>query len=460
METRRADVPSYWLYEAGASAEDTLEGDRSVDYCIVGGGLTGLWTAYYLRKARPDAEIAVIEKRMAGYGASGRNAGWLSSEFDGSYEDIAARGGRAGVVALHHAMNRTFDEVLEVCRAEGIDADQHQGGIIRFAQNRPQLARVRESYEKRRSWGADAGYRWLSADEVAERVAVDGVLGGYFNEYGARVQPGKMVRQLLEVVRRQGVRVHENTEALRIEPSRVLTARGTVRAPVIIRAVEAYLVELPGHKRDVFPMQSTVIVTEPVPVELRPEIGWSGAELIADGANAYAAAQLTSDWRVVMGARGINPKYGYGSALDKEGATTDRARAHLFEAITNWFPQLRDLQIADSWCGVLGIPRDWTPSVNFDASTGIASAGGYVGSGVSTTNLAGRTLTDLVTGVRSDLTQLPWVGRPLRRWEPEPLRWIGVNAMKRLYRAADVREERGLERPSRLSRIGAMVTGR
>ncbi|MFC5728910.1 MULTISPECIES: NAD(P)/FAD-dependent oxidoreductase [Nocardioides] len=460
MRTRREDVPSYWLYEAGARPDDALEGDRAVDYCIVGAGLTGLWTAYYLSMARPDAEIAVVEKRMAGYGASGRNAGWLSSEFDGKFEDIAARGGRAGVVSMHHAMNHTFDEVLEVCRAEGIDADQRQGGIIRFAQNRAQLARVRASYEKRCTWGANAGYRWLSGDEVAERVAVDGVLGGYYNEYGARVQPAKMVRQLLDVVRRRGVRVHENTEALRIEPSRVVTVKGTVRAPIVIRAVEAYLVELPGHRRDVFPMQSTVIVTEPIPVELRQQIGWIEAELLADGANAYAAAQLTPDWRVVMGARGINPKYGYGSSLDKEGVTTDRAREHLFEAVTNWFPQLRDLPIADSWCGVLAIPRDWTPSVNFDPALGIASAGGYVGSGVSTTNLAGRTLTDLVTGADTGLTRLPWVGRPLRRWEPEPLRWIGVNAMKRLYRTADVREERGLDRASKLSQLGALVTGR
>ncbi|GIH23406.1 FAD-dependent oxidoreductase [Acrocarpospora phusangensis] len=460
MELRREDVPSYWLHEAGASPSDPLEGDREADFCVVGAGLTGLWTAYYLSVAEPDARIAVIEKRMAGYGASGRNAGWLSSEFDGKLEDMARRGGRAGVVAMHHAMNETFDLVVRTLRDEGVDAGLHHGGIIRFAQNPAQLVRVRAYFEKRRSWGVDAGYSWLSGEEVAERVRVHGVLGGYRNEYGARVQPAKLVRGLLEVVRRRGVRVHEDTEALRIEPGRVVTSRGAVRAPVVIRSVEAYLVNLPGHRRDVLPMQSTVILTDPIPESRRAEIGWSGAELIADGANAYAAAQLTADWRIVMGARGILPKYGYGSALDHDGRTTEAARRHLFEAVTNWFPQLRDLGITDSWCGVLAIPRDWTPSVNFDPATGLASAGGYVGSGVSTTNLAGRTLADLVRGRKSDLTELPWVNRPTRRWEPEPLRWVGVNAMTKLYRAADRREQAGTERPSRLSRIGAFVTGR
>ncbi|WP_158566667.1 NAD(P)/FAD-dependent oxidoreductase [Actinomadura craniellae] len=460
MDMHREDLPSYWLYAAEARASDALQGDREVDYCIVGAGLTGLWTAYYLSVADPGARIAVVERRMAGFGASGRNAGWLSSEFDGRFEDMAERGGRAAVAAMHHAMNETFDVVVETCRAEGIDADLHHGGIIRFAQNRAQLVRVRAAFEKRQAWGADAGYSWLSGGEVRERVGVHGVLGGYANEYGARVQPAKLVRGLLEVVRRRGVRVHEDTEAQRIEPGRVVTARGTITAPIVVRGVEAYLVGLPGHRRDVLPMQSSVILTEPIPAELRPGVAWSNAELIADGANAYAAAQLTPDWRIVMGARGILPKYGYGSTLDHEGVTTERARRHLFEAVVNWFPQLRDLGISDSWCGVLAIPRDWTPSVDFDPATGLAGAGGYVGSGVSTTNLAGRTLADLVTGKSTELTTLPWVNRPTRRWEPEPLRWAGVNAMTKLYRAADRREQAGLDRPSRLSRIGAMVTGR
>jgi len=143
-----------------------------------------------------------------------------------------------------------------------------------------------------------------------------------------------------------------------------------------------------------------------------------------------------------------------------DGRTQDWTIESLTGILHAMFPAAREARIDHAWCGVLGVPRDWCASVTYDAATGLGWAGGYVGSGLTTTNLAGRTLADLVVGRVTDLVRLPWVNRDVRRWEPEPLRWLGVRAMYGLYREADRREDKGLTRPSRLARIGDRLTGR
>ena len=128
--------------------------------------------------------------------------------------------------------------------------------------------------------------------------------------------------------------------------------------------------------------------------------------------------------------------------------------------LSTLFPSLAGIGLDHAWCGVLGVPRDWCTSVGFDAKTGLAWAGGYVGTGVSTSNLAGRTLADLILERDTELTRLPWVNRTVRAWEPEPMRWLGVHSMYRLYRMADRREDAGLLRTSRLAALANRLTGR
>jgi glycine/D-amino acid oxidase-like deaminating enzyme len=205
-------------------------------------------------------------------------------------------------------------------------------------------------------------------------------------------------------------------------------------------------------------MNSAMIVTERLPEDVWEAIGWSGSELLGDHANAYCYAQKTADGRIALGGRGI--PYRYGSRTDTDGQTQDWTITSLTETLRALFPSTRAVRIEHAWCGVLGVPRDWCASVTFDQATGLGSAGGYVGSGLTTTYLAGRTLADLVLRRETELVRLPWVGRRVRRWEPEPLRWLGVRAMYGLYRAADRREDAGLSRPSRLARLGDRLTGR
>jgi glycine/D-amino acid oxidase-like deaminating enzyme len=452
---------SFWFQQVGVpEPRDPLAGDIEADACIVGGGLTGLWTAYYLKQARPDWNIVVLEREFAGFGASGRNAGWLSSELAGKYSTFAKHGGAEGVRALVQAMKETVDEVLAVCAAEGIDCDAVRGGVLRVARNPVESARLRAGLDVDEQWGVGEGHRWLPQAELDERLRMTGGVGAAFNEYGARIHPAKMVRGLAEVVRRSGVQIHEGTEVTAIEPHRAVTRRGVVTAPVVLRCLEGYTAGLRGLRREWLPMNSSLIATAPLSPAVWGEIGWSRSEVIADGANSYACAQRTADDRIVFGGRGMLPRYRYGSRTDRDGITTPDAVEILTRTLHEFFPAARNAPIEHAWCGVLGVPRDWTPSIVFDRSTGVGWAGGYVGSGVSTTNLAGRVLRDLVTGESSPLVRLPLVGHAVRKWEPEPIRWLGVRSMYQLYKAADRREASGLARESRLSRLGALITGR
>lgn len=453
------EVSFWWHQVGGPSPRDGLDGDLHCDVCIVGGGLSGLWTAYTLAALDPGLDIVVLEAEFVGFGASGRNGGWLSAELSGSKARYGATHGREGVAALVEAMEQAVDDVIEVCRVEGIDADIVKNGVLYVARSPAQLVRMREGLADDLAWGIGEHHQTeLTASQVGERLQVDRALGGVFSPHCARVQPAKLVAGVAAAAERRGVRILERTRVTRIEPGSVTTDRGRVRAPRILRCLEGYSASLPGQRRTWLPMNSAMIVTEPLPDAVWAEIGWSDAELLGDNANAYCYAQRTADGRIALGGRGI--PYRFGSRTDARGETQEWTTSSLTGILHDMFPATRRARIDHAWCGVLGVPRDWCASVGFDASTGLGWAGGYVGSGLTTTQLAGRTLADLATGRDTDLTRLPWVNRSIRRWEPEPFRWLGVRAMYGLYREADRREERGLDRPSRLARIGNVLTGR
>ncbi len=451
---------SFWWQQIGVPTPRAgLDGDLDCDVCIVGGGLSGLWTAYSLVAADPGLDVVVLEAEFAGFGASGRNGGWLSAELSGSKERYGATHGRDGVAALVGAMERAVDDVIEVCRVEGIEADLVKNGVLYVARSQAQLVRMREGLADDLEWGIGDGHQVeLSAHDVAERLTVENALGGTFSPHCARVHPAKLVAGVATAVERRGVRIVEGTRALRIDPGVVTTPRGRVRAPRILRCLEGYTASLPGQRRTWLPMNSAMIVTEPLSDAVWDQIGWSDAELLGDNANAYCYAQRTADGRIALGGRGI--PYRFGSRTDVDGQTQEWTVDSLTSILHDMFPATRGSRVDHAWCGVLGVPRDWCASVGFDASTGLGWAGGYVGSGLTTTHLAGRTLADLATGRDTDLTHLPWVDRRIRRWEPEPFRWLGVRAMYGLYREADRREDRGLDRPSRLARLGNALTGR
>lgn len=456
---RNGDI-SFWYADMGGrpAPRPPMPGNLVVDVAIVGAGYTGLWTAYYLKQASPNLSIAILEREFAGFGASGRNGGWLSGGFGWSREKYLKTSTHAGVVAMQEAMAGTVDEVIRVADREGIDADIRRTGNLTVATNGPQLDRARSEFEETRSWDFNpARLEWLDAAHVKARIDINNALGGYVINGQARVQPAKLVRGLAEAVERLGVAIYEQTTVTNIEPGVVSTNRGTVKAGTIIRATEGFSAGLPGQERSWLALNSAQIVTEPVPAELWDRIGWAGHELLGDTAHAYCYAQRTREGRITMGGRGV--PYRYGSATDVNGQTQQATIDKLHAILKRLLPQAAHLRIDHAWCGVLGVPRDWCTTVGLDPKTRIGWAGGYVGLGVSSSNLSGRTLTDLILGHDSELARLPWVNRQVRKWEPEPLRWLGVHSMYQLYRIADEREERGLQHSSRLAAIADRITG-
>jgi glycine/D-amino acid oxidase-like deaminating enzyme len=418
---------------------------------IVGAGFTGLWTALYLARADPALRIAVIEAETAGFGASGRNGGWCSALFPSSLASVAKRSDRAGALALHAAMRDTVDEVLRAAEDEGIDAHAAKGGTIALARSAPQWARAHAEVEDARSWGLDEDdVRLLDEAEATGVLAATRVRGATYTPHCAATHPARLVRGLADAVVRRGVSLYEQTPATAIAAGRVVTAHGTVRAEHVIRATEGYTRSLEGERRRLVPVYSLIIATEPLPAQVWEQIGLRRRETFSDHRHLIIYGQRTVDDRFVFGGRGA--PYHFGSRIRSSYDRVPRVFDGLRDTLVDLFPMVEDAAITHRWGGALGIARDWTASVGLDPTTGLGWAGGYVGDGVGTTNLAGRTLADLVLGHDTDLTRLPWVGHRSRSWEPEPLRWLGINTGLHAMTWAD-REEARTGRESRIAKL-------
>ncbi len=454
-----AHLPSFWLDQAGpAPRRPPLAGDREADVCIVGGGFTGLWTAYELRRADPSLEVVVLEGRYAGFGASGRNGGWVLGALSGAGSTWRARGGVDGARAMVAAIQATVAEVGAAVAREGIECDWKLGGTLVVAQSALQLERLRSREAAEREWlGDELAWRLIEQSDLAQRVTVRNALGALHSPHCARVQPARLVQGLAAAAERAGAVICETTPVTAIEPGAARTASGTVRARYVLRATEGYTADLPGLHRRLLPINSSMIVTEPLDDATWAQLRWEGAETILDGSNLYTYSQRTADGRIAIGGRGV--PYRLGSRTDREDPIPAETVAQLRARLQSIFPGLDGVRVTRGWHGVLGVARDWCPTVGLDRATGLGYAGGYAGEGVAASNLAARTLRDLVLGRDSELTRLPWVGPPARDWEPEPLRFIGARAIYALYGLADRREiARG--HGSRAASIADLVSGR
>ena len=462
MNAMKNGEVSFWYADMGGvpGYRPSLPGDIEVDVCIIGAGFTGLWTAYYLTEAEPGLRIAVIEKEFAGFGASGRNGGWCSGEFGWSKQKYLSTGTRDEVIEWARQLRATVAEVKRVTEKEGIDCDFLMTDCLTYAQTPAQMERLRESYDEAMEWQVPTTRLELIGRADAEsRIHVANAQGALVRHDVARVQPAKLVRGLAQVVERRGVAIYEQTTVTGIEKGRVTTNRGVVRAKRIVRATEGFTHGIAGQEREWLPMNSAIVVTEPVPESLWREIGWDGSQLLADASHAYCYAQRTREGRIAMGGRGV--PYRFGSKTDVWGQTQDETVEKLKSILYRMLPQTRSLRLDHAWCGVLGVPRDWCATAGMDRETGIGWAGGYVGLGVSTSNFSGQTLADLVLDKQTERTDLPWVNRRPRKWEVEPFRWLGVHGMYWLYHMADRNEmASGGKRTSRLAKWANQLTGR
>jgi glycine/D-amino acid oxidase-like deaminating enzyme len=450
---------SLWHHTAGETfrARAPLPGDIDVDVAIVGAGYTGLWTAYYLHGIDPSLRIAIVERKIAGFGASGRNGGWCSALFPPASTGIARRHGADAAVATRRAMHEAVVEVGRVAEAEGLDIHYARGGTVSLARNQAQLARAREEVEEERGvTGPIEELELLTKEETEGLVRATSVLGGNYTPHCAAIHPLRLVRGLASRVEARGVSLFERTTASELKPGAVVTDRGTVRAEIVVRATEGYTPSLRGQRRRVIPIYSLMIATEPLSAEAWDEIGLRRRETFADLRHLRIYGQRTADDRFAFGGRGA--PYHFGSRTRPSFDRNRRVHSALRDVLVDLFPVVANFEVSHEWGGALAIPRDWHASVGLDRRSGLAWAGGYVGDGVATTNLAGRTLAQLITGQENDLTKLPWVGHSSRSWEPEPLRWLGVNAGRLLMSSAD-RTENRTGKPAKRAKVFARFIG-
>jgi glycine/D-amino acid oxidase-like deaminating enzyme len=428
------------------TARPALKSSTDVDVAILGGGYSGLWTAYYLLLHEPVLRVAVVDKEIAGFGASGRNGGWCSPNFPVTAGALEKRFGAEAARNLLLSMRASVDEVGRVCNEEKIDARFHKGGVLTLARGRHQLPGIRSSYAAYERLGLGDRYQMLSATEATERIRVSDVHGGLFTPDGASLHPARLVRGLARAVEARGGIIYEQTPVTGFKAGSLITPGGELRAKrAIVLAGEAYLTRLPRLHRALLPVYSLISLTEPLSARQWSQIGWQNGESVASTRNTVVYLTKTPDGRILFGSRGA--PYAFGSKIRDEQDTHEATVKMIQRSLVEWFPPLAGIGFTHTWGGPVGMPRDWMPAVRFDASSRIGSIMGYTGQGVSTSNLSGRLLAGLIANRPTGLETLPPAQRRSPKWEIEPLRWLIVRYMQGAFLRIDEAAEAGRPRP-------------
>ena len=422
-----------------------LDTHIDVDVCIVGGGYTGLWTARELKRRDQTLRIAVVEKTVCGFGASGRNGGWVSALFPVSNDQISRNYGADSLTHQQTVLQQSVKDIGASLASDNILANFRQGGTLTFARSEVQAKRLQEEVLTSTSSASD--FVWLTKEQANERGRVRGSLGASYSPHCARVHPAKLVRGLSDVCEALGVQIYEDSTVTRIIPRHrghqpeVITPQGSIHAEFVVRATEGFTSTLAGQRRTVAPIYSLMIASEPQSDEFWNEVGFSKYETFADDRHLIIYGQRTEDNRIAFGGRGS--PYHFGSTIEERFDSNKKVFTALGKTLRELFPSLEG-EITHQWGGPLGMPRDLMPSVHVDYESGIASAGGYTGDGVTLSYVAANALADLITkpDVTTEFTRLPFVQRKSKNWELEPFRWVGVNAGLALAKRADHIENR------------------
>lgn len=441
---------SFWLEDLPTGPDrPAMDGDQVADVVVVGGGFTGLWTAWELLRRRPGAHVVVLEAEHVGFGASGRNGGWCSPGLPVGPSRLAARTSPAVARRTVRTMRDAVREIGELAAGAGADIGYRRTGILRIARGPHEVPAMRSGWASLQDLDLLDGHELLGREALAERVRVAGAEGALLDPHGAVVHPGRLVHWLAAEVEAAGGTIHERTTVTTVDvgdhPS-VVTDHGTVAATDVVLATEAWLAELPGWERAVLPVYSLIVLTDPLTGAQADAIGWSGEECLSSHRLTVDYLSRTPDGRILFGGRGA--PYHYGSAIEPAYDHHAATHALLRDQLVDWFPALEGIGFSHAWGGPLGMSRDLVPSWWYDDDAHVAAAYGYTGQGVAASRVAGRVLADLVTTGSTPLDHLPMVGHRSRDWEPEPLRWLGARVVQRGLQRVDERAEQTGQPPT------------
>jgi len=415
------------------------------DIAIVGGGFSGLWTAHHLLLEKPGLSIAIIDAQQPGFGASGRNGGWCSAFSPTSLQAIAAASDKNSAKVLQMRLIESVREIGNFISEQKFDCGWKMGGTLSFASHAAQLRRLQESVLSFREYDFDENFiTLLTANEASERIHVPDTLGATYSPHCAALHPGKLVDGLVRHLIRQDVQFYGSTVVEKIQPHLISAqnAEGTVQvhARWVVRATEGFTARMSQYRRDSAPLYSYMVATEPLSKSQWDVIGWDNRETVSDARNLLIYAQRTADDRIAFGGRGA--PYKYASRIGSKFDTNASIHTLIEQSMRDMFPAIGDTPVSHKWGGALGVHRDWFTSATIDHNTQIATLGGYVGDGVAFSYVAAKEVALSVSAQPRRTPPLAIVNHASPRWEPEPFRWLGINALLKLSSHADELEKR------------------
>jgi glycine/D-amino acid oxidase-like deaminating enzyme len=439
---------SLWLDQYGPyEAASPVEGELTADVAVIGGGFTGLATAIALKELDPALDVAVLEARTVGYGASGRNGSFAMTVVGLGFGTTAMLRGKKFFKAAHTYMERAVDELEAFIDREQLDCDKIRPGFLRVATTESYVKRLRKQVDLMQSLGFD-GITWVEAGEARAMVDSERYLGGMWEPRLLLVDPAKLVREEKRAALARGARVYEETPVLAIVPGdgaakgfRLLTPRGSVVAQKLAFATNAYSHLFPTLSHKQVPAFTYMIATEPLSDEQLAPIGWEGRQGLEDARNLIHYYRLTPDKRIVMGGGPVGLTYG--GTLDAD--SDEQTFRHLEEHIHFLWPHLRGVRVTHRWGGPFSVTTDLTPALGHVGDHRVVYSLGCIGHGVSMSYVNGRELAGLLLErPATDLPPCPFLNRTMIPWPPEPLQSGATHALRGYLRAEDGFYERGL----------------
>ena len=429
MHEEQFTPKSYWMTTQEYTPGHSLKGDTKVDVAIVGGGFTGLSTAYHLKKDQPGMRVALFENEIIGFGASGRNAGFNMTLFGLTLGITALRFGEEKAKEAHHYMERAVDLLKDLVEELGLDCDYEHPGFLRVATSEKYKKRILHEMELAHKLGLD-GIEWLDKNQVQEQVKSSMYLGAWWEPRSGILNPAKLSWSWAEVIRSMGVEVYERTPVTEIKNRKegiaLITPGGSVVADKAVLATNAWTHFFPKLKRKQGPAWTHIVMTEPLTEEQYQSIGWQNRQGIEDARNLVHYYRLTADNRIVMGGRDITLAKGY---YNMERDENEKTFEGLRNDVRELFPPLNSIRFTHAWGGPVSIPLDMAPAIGYMGSERVVYSIGCMGHGVSLTHLNGQTIRDLILERKTELSDVFFVNRTTIPWPPEPFRTIGMRAI-------------------------------